>query len=132
MQLDPGTIAYWRDFAPGQDKFVYLLGVSGEGEVLSFTISSQQKYLAFGKTKADMIEIPFRSTDFLTRASYIQCFYEVTRTPIAEFSRLEANGTITWRGRRPEFLPRVARIVQASVLLAEEDRDAIRKLIGRT
>ena len=52
MKLDPGTIAHWRNFAPGIDKFVYIVGTSVSGEVLSFTISSQTKYLSL-KPHAD-------------------------------------------------------------------------------
>ena len=115
---------------PGQDKFVYILGIS-DGEVFSFTISSQTKYLALNATRDQMVEIPFQSTNFLTRPSYIQCFYELTRTPILQFRKLEANGTINYRACRPEFLPSIARIVHNSELLPEEDVETVEQLLGR-
>ena len=129
MTLDPGTVAYWRDFEPGHNKFIYILGVSGD-EVFSFTISSQAKYLLLESTRNQMVEIPHRSTDFLDRPSWIQCFYEVTRTSIAAFRALEASGAIMWRAYMPAFIPTIAKIVYHSQLLPQEDVEAIGALVG--
>lgn len=45
MTLEAGAIAHWRDFEPGHHKFIYILATNRATEVLSFTISSQTKYL---------------------------------------------------------------------------------------
>jgi hypothetical protein len=77
-----------------------------------------------------MVEIPFRSTDFLDRPSYIQCFFEVERTALEKFRELERSGTIMYRGCRPEFMPRIAEIVERSQLLTGYDREAIMSLFS--
>ena len=128
MRLDPGTIAYWRNFRPGSNKFVYLLGQTNDGVVLSFTISSQTKYLGLYPHNQEMVEIPFRSTDFLDRPSYIQCFFEVERTTLEDFRELERSGTIMYRGCRPEFLPQIAEIVGRSQLLTGYAQETIMSL----
>jgi hypothetical protein len=129
MTLSPGTIAHWRDFSPGNDKFVYILGIDSSDVIFSFTISSQVKYLSLVPHKSELIEIPFRTTDFLDRRSFIQCFFEVTRTSLGEFRELERKGAINWRGCMPEFLSTVARIVKDSRLLSGYDQDAILDLL---
>jgi hypothetical protein len=128
LRLDPGTIAYWRDFRPGISKFVYILGQANDGAVLSFTISSQTRYLSMSPHRDEMVEIPFRSTDFLDRPSYIQCFHDVERTPLQEFREMERVGAIMYRGHRPEFLAQIAAIAARSQLLTGYDRDLIASL----
>lgn len=125
MRLDVGTIAHWRDFTAGHDKYVYILGTNDLGEVLSFTISSQTKYLSLTPHKYEMVEIPHRQTDFLDRPSYIQCFFELTRTHIDAFKVLERNGSINYRGCMPQFIPQILAIATKSVLLAQDDCDSV-------
>ncbi|MGH2509596.1 MAG: hypothetical protein ACRDHZ_19640 [Ktedonobacteraceae bacterium] len=130
MTLEPGTIAFWRDFSPGHDKFVYILGVENE-MVFSFTISSQLKYLST-PLKCELVEIPFRSTNFLNARSFIQCFHRVDRTPLAQFRNLEATGTIMWRGCLPAFIPFIAKVVEDSQVLPGYDRESVAKLLSRS
>jgi hypothetical protein len=60
--VKPGTVAYWRDLFPGENKFVFLLGTfedeSGCERVAYFTISSQTKWAALPKTRREMVDIP--------------------------------------------------------------------------
>lgn len=125
MRLEAGTIAHWRDFAAGQDKFVYILGTNDLGEVLSFTISSQTKYLKLTPHKDEMVEIPHRQTDFLDRPSYIQCFFELIRTHIDVFRSLEKTGSINFRAFMPQFIPQIRAIAERSQLLSQEDCDSV-------
>src|ERR1022692_2307139 len=57
MTLEAGTIAFWRDFEPGHDKFINILGTNRADDVLSFTISSQTKYLTMQPHANEMVEI---------------------------------------------------------------------------
>ena len=131
MRLDPGTIAHWQNFKPGVDKFIYILGTSASGDVLSFTISSQTKYLSLKPHADEMVEIPYRQTSFLCRRSFIQCFHYVTRTPVADFRALEKDGSISWRACLPEFIPKVVEIMGTSQLLPEHDIEDVLETIGR-
>ena len=131
MKLDPGTIAYWRDFSPGNNKFVYILGVSAAEEVLSFTISSQLRYLQSDRHKNDLIEIaPYQLVAEFDRRSFIQCFFEVTCTPVGTFKRLEGKGTIMYRACLPQFLRPMIPIVQASEHLSGYDQELVLSVIS--
>ena len=125
MQLNAGAIAYWREFEPGRDKFIYILGKTQSGEVLSFTISSQEKYLKMEPHKNEMVEIPRGTANYLERRSFIQCFFEVIRTPIVTFQDFERRGYINWRGQLPQFLAAVKVCVNNSELLSEYDREDV-------
>jgi len=114
----------------GHDKFHYIFGVSDRNEVCSFTISSQLKYLSLTPHRDHLIEIPFRQTDFLTCRSFIQCFFEITRTPLSLFRELERSGTINYRGCFPKFLEQMAPIIRMSELLSGSDQDCALKTLG--
>src|SRR5580700_4917241 len=44
MTLEAGTVAYWRDYEPGHDKFIYILGTNAAGDVLSFTNPTRTRW----------------------------------------------------------------------------------------
>ena len=129
MTLATGTVAYWRDFVAGQDKFVYILGTNAAQEVLSFTISSQTKYLVMQPHANEMVEIAKGTIDCLSKNCYIQCFYEVRRTPIAEFMDLERRGFICYRGSLPQFSQAILKVVSESVLLDGYDQEAVLEVL---
>ena len=125
MTPPAGTVVFWRDFAPGHDKFVYVVGTDGNGDVLAFTISSQTKYLAMRPHAVEMVRIPLGTAQCFTVESFIHCFYEVTRTPLDRFEDLQKRGTIRFRASLPQFLPAVRAVVQRSELLDGYDREAV-------
>jgi hypothetical protein len=129
LKLDAGTIAFWLNFSPGHDKFVYILGATVSDEVLSFTISSQTKYLELEPHRREMVEIPVGTIDCLSRRSFIQCFHEVTITRLRDFQDLDRRGFINWRGTAPQFLQAVRECVFRSELLSEYDKDAVLGLL---
>jgi len=129
MTLETGAIAYWRDFDPGCDKFIYILGTNAASEVLSFTISSQTKYLAMEPHAKEMVEIPRGSIDCLPKTSFIQCFYEVRRTPIHEFRELERLGYISYRATAPQFAIGIFQRVKNSELLDGYDKEAVLEVL---
>jgi len=105
MRLDPGTVAYWLEYAPGHDKFVYILGINAHKEVLSFTISSQTKYLSIEPHRYEMVEIPLGTAACFQRRSFIQCFFHVTRTALADFRDLESGATSIGAPISPSSFP---------------------------
>jgi hypothetical protein len=129
MTLEVGTIAHWRDFGPGCDKFIYILGTNAANEVLSFTISSQLKYLAMQPHAQEMVEIPRGTVECLQKTSFIQCFYEVQRTPISDFRDLERRGCINYRASLPQFAPAILERVEDSQLLDGYDQDSVIELL---
>src|SRR5664280_2416100 len=72
MTLEVGTIAHWRNFEPGRDKFIYILGINAANEVLSFTISSQTKYLTMHPHAQEMVEIPKGTVECFQKACFIR------------------------------------------------------------
>jgi hypothetical protein len=130
MTIETGTVVYWRDFVAGQDKFIYILGTNSAQEVLSFTISSQTKYLSMYPHAREMVEIAKGTIDCFDRTCYIQCFYEVRRTPIAEFMDLDRRGFICYRGSLPQFSQAIRKIVSESILLEGYDQDAVLEVLG--
>ncbi len=131
MTLTLGTVAHWIDFEPGHNKFIYILGTNSANEVLSFTISSQTKYLAMQPHANEMVEIPRGTTDCLNRQCFIQCFYEVRRTPIAAFRELERRGYINYRASLPQFAPAILTAVRNSELLDGYDQEAVLEALER-
>ena len=131
MQLTPGTVAYWRDlYDGGQSKFVYILGVHTPAdengsplppEVLWFTISSQTKWTRLAPHCREMVEIPLGCADYLRYRSFIQCFFEVGRTPVDDFRYFEARGYLNFRGYLPQFVPAIREILGRSELLSDYD-----------
>ena len=131
MRIDPGTVVHWREFRGGHDKFHYILGVNGQSEVCSFTISSQLRYLSLDPHRSHLIEIPFKQTDFLTCRSFIQCFFELTRTSVSSFNYLDLNGTINYRACLPKFLQPMLTIVGESELLSGTDQECALEILAR-
>ena len=129
MTLESGTIAFWLNFSPGHDKFVYVLGTTADDIVLSFTISSQTKYLSIEPHRNELVVIPPGTLDCLYRQSFIQCFHEVTRTPVKEFRELDRRGFLNWRGCLPQFIPDIIRCVEDSQLLPEIDQETVLELL---
>jgi hypothetical protein len=129
MRLESGTVAYWLNFSAGHDKFVYILGTTADRIVLSFTISSQAKYLSIEPHRNELIAIPIGTLDCLHRQSFIQCFHEVTRTPLGEFQDLDRRGFVNWRGCLPQYIADVIRCVENSQLLPEDDQEVVLDLL---
>lgn len=130
MNLTPGTVAHWRELY-GQGKFVYILGVcQNTHDVLWLPISSQTKWCAIEPHCREMVEIPKGTADYLSKRSFIQCFFELQRTPIDTFNDLDRQGFINWRGTLEQFIPAIRAILTGEpVLLAEyECEDALRVL----
>jgi hypothetical protein len=130
MTVEAGTVVHWLGFDPGHDKFVYILGLNSANEVLAFTISSQTKYLSRQPHSNEMVEIPKGTVDCLQRVCYIQCFYEVRRTPISKFRELERRGYINYRAFLPQFVPAIVKCVQNSELLDGYDQEAVIDILG--
>jgi hypothetical protein len=130
MVLEAGAVAYWLGFDPGHDKFVYILGTNSAREVLAFTISSQTKYLSRQPHANEMVEIPVGTANCFQKVCFIQCFYEVRRTPISEFRDLERRGYISYRASLPQFIPAILNCVRNSELLDGYDQDAVIDLLG--
>jgi len=130
MTLTTGTIAHWCNYEPGHDKFIYILGTNSAGEVLSFTISSQIKYLGMKPHAKEMIEIPKGTAECFNQQCFIQCFYEVRRTLIAEFRELERLGYINYRASLPQFAPAILATTQNSELLDGYDQEAILEVLS--
>jgi len=130
MNVEAGAVAYWLSFEPGHDKFVYILGTNSANEVLTFTISSQTKYLSMQPHAHEMVEIPKGTADCFQQVCFIQCFYEVRRTPLPEFRELERRGYIGYRASLPQFVPAIMRCVRDSELLDGYDQDAVIDLLG--
>jgi hypothetical protein len=130
MTLITGTVAHWYSFEPGHNKFVYILGTNAAGEVLSFTISSQTKYLGMQPHAKEMIEIPKGTAECFNQQCFIQCFYEVRRTPIAEFRELERRGYISYRASLPQFAPAILATIQNSELLDGYDQEAVLEVLA--
>ena len=129
MTLEAGTIAFWRDFEPGHDKFINILGTNRADDVLSFTISSQTKYLTMQPHANEMVEIPKGTVDCLHKTCFIQCFYEVRRTPISEFRDLERRGFINYRASLPQFAVAIYHRVKDSELLDGYDQEEVLDLL---
>jgi hypothetical protein len=77
-----------------------------------------------------MVEIAKGTIDCFDRTCYIQCFYEVRRTPIAEFMDLDRRGFICYRGSLPQFSQAIRKIVSESILLEGYDQDAVLEVLG--
>jgi hypothetical protein len=131
MTLKTGTVAHWRNFSPGHDKFIYILGTNADGDVLSFTISSQAKYLAMHPHAEEMVEIPNGTVECLNRRSFIQCFYDVTRTPVAAFREMERIGQLNYRASLPQYAAAIAAVVQNSELLDGYDQEAVLEVLAQ-
>src|SRR6267154_1775774 len=121
MVIEAGAVAYWLDFDPGHNKFVYILGTDTASDVLCFTISGQAKYLTMLPHANEMVRIPKGTIDCLHKDSFIQCFYEVRRTPLSDFRELERQGYINYRASIPQFVPGILKCVEGSELLAQND-----------
>jgi len=125
--VKPGTVAYWRDLFPGENKFVFLLGTfadeSGCERVAYFTISSQTKWAALPKTRREMVDIPRGTLECLTSLSFIQCWWAVRTITKQRFIELERTGDIMYRGELPQFVDRVRWVVKNSDVLSDEDID---------
>lgn len=132
MTIEVGTIAHWRDFAPGHDKFIYILGTNAANEVLSFTISSQTKYLTMHPHAQEVVEIPKGTAECFQKACFIQCFFEVRRTPIFDFRDLERRGFINYRASLPQFALAIQKCVESSELLDGYDQDEVIGVLGPT
>jgi hypothetical protein len=131
VDLSPGAVAYWHGLY-GQGKFIYLIGVCEKsGDVFWFPISSQTKWCQLKPHCREMVEVPRGTVDYLTQRSFIQCFFELHRTPVGSFQELERKGYINWRGLLPRYLPSVRAILVESTLLSEYDiEDALRVIPG--
>lgn len=80
-----------------------------------------------------MVEIPRGTVDYLPVRSFIQCFFELQRTPLGTFNDLDRRGYINWRGTLKQFIPAIRDILEGEpVLLTEyECEDALSVLPPR-
>lgn len=78
-----------------------------------------------------MVEIPRGTADYLPLRSFIQCFFEIERTPFDRFDELDRRGYINWRGTLQQFIPALRTIfADVSTLLSEyECEDALGVLL---
>jgi hypothetical protein len=120
LDVTPGTVAYWRELC-GQGKFIYVSGVCpATRDVLWFPISSQEKWCKIEPHCREMVEIPKGTAEYLSIRSFIQCFFELQRTPIDTFNDLDRRGYINWRGRLEQFIPAIREILASGPALLTE------------
>lgn len=79
--------------------------------------------------RLELVAIPTGTLDCLHRQSFIQCFHEVSRTPLKQFQELDRRGFINYRGSLPQFIPAVITCVEPSELLSGYDQEAVLDLL---
>ena len=123
-ELPPGTVLHWRNFLTTQSKYLLVLGTNQEQVILAFTITSQDHWLAIHRSL--MIEIPSGSTNFLSKTSYVPCFFPLERISQTEYEQGKFDGEVTTVGcLRKSFLAKVRDAVDNDLLEPSDIDDAL-------
>ena len=123
-ELPPGAVLHWKNFLTTQSKYLLVLGTNPEQVILAFTITSQDHWLAIHRPL--MIEIPAGSTNFLSKTSYIPCFFPLERISQTEYEQGKLDGDVTIAGSlRKSFLAKVRDAVDNDLLVQSDIDDAL-------
>jgi hypothetical protein len=119
-----GTVLHWDNYFSGHSKFLVVIGYE-ESTALAFLISSQDHWDKSPVHKREMVQIPQGAVSFLSRKSFIQCFFKVERIPLSELVDALRRGTAVKVGMlRPDYLRRVREVVSNSEILEQKDIDS--------